>query len=115
MFFVWFDPDPHKPTAQKIAEAAARYGQKHGYPPKVCLISSSLDPQEYAGVGDIAVVAFKHTRPGYFWLAQSESGDLPTTIGDNRLPQIETEAGTVHDATPRRDRRPTHHPPQQAR
>src|SRR5207248_2633263 len=98
MFFVWFDPDPHKPIATKINEAAARYHQKHGYGPRVCLVSKSLNPQDYADLPGIRVVAFQHTRPAYFWLAQSENGDEAQPLSP-ALPTIHTEQGAVIDAT----------------
>ncbi len=39
MFLAWFDADRKKPVATKIAEAHARYVEKFGKQPLVCLIN----------------------------------------------------------------------------
>ncbi|MER3404482.1 MAG: hypothetical protein C4289_04370, partial [Chloroflexota bacterium] len=36
---LWYDPDPKKPLAKKLSEAAARYAEKHNIVPNLCQIS----------------------------------------------------------------------------
>lgn len=36
---LWYDPDPRKPLAKKLSEAAARYAEKYNIVPNLCQIS----------------------------------------------------------------------------
>ena len=36
---LWYDPDPKKPLAKKLSEAAARYAEKYNIVPNLCQIS----------------------------------------------------------------------------
>jgi hypothetical protein len=52
-FLGWCDPDPGKPLAEKINEAAARYAEKYQRPPNVVMVAAGLAPE----VRDMAVIA----------------------------------------------------------
>ena len=44
---LWYDPDPRRPTAEKIAAAAARYRERFGRGPNCCHLHPS-EPVEDA-------------------------------------------------------------------
>jgi hypothetical protein len=61
MFLMWFD-DSKKPTAQKIAEACARYQERYGAAPNTVL----CNPEQIATVAGVAVRPLVRIRPNNF-------------------------------------------------
>lgn len=49
LYLGYYDPDPKRPTAAKLAEAARRYELKHGRPARVALVHAD-DLCEAAGL-----------------------------------------------------------------
>jgi hypothetical protein len=70
---LWFDDDPRKSLETKIAQAAARFSEKHGRRPTTCCVSPSVAgmPQALAG---IRVIALARIRPNYLWLGLDDEG-----------------------------------------
>lgn len=64
---LWFDNDPKRKLADKIAQAVARHLKKFGYNPTVCY----TNPNDLTGPVDIAgmqVEARKHILRYHFWV-----------------------------------------------
>lgn len=70
MFLAWFDADKKKPATKKIEEARARYVEKFGEEPIVCLVNDA-DTCESALV---EVRADRHIGRGCFWIGKDDTG-----------------------------------------
>lgn len=70
MYLAWFDADKKKPPQTKIAEAWARYVEKFGHEPIVCLVNVA-DACESALV---EVRADRHIGRGCFWIGKDDTG-----------------------------------------
>lgn len=72
-FLGWFDDDPKKSIAVKIAEGAACFAKKHGRQPNVCLApqprNNGASPEDIPAVVDsITVRLVGHLPPHHFLL-----------------------------------------------
>lgn len=71
---LWYDDDPQRGLADKIARAAQRYRQKFGAPPDACYVH----PSALAGNGKMLAVDGVRVAPlavmlrHHFWLGQEE-------------------------------------------
>ena len=63
---LWFDDDPFRDLAHKIALAAARYRKKFGAPPNVCYVHPSASPVER--VGGVEVKPLPTVLVHHFWI-----------------------------------------------
>lgn len=68
---VWYDDNPKRSLAEKVALAAAHYARKHnGTAPNLCHVHpSTLDGQERQ-IGPIEIVPLKTVQPDYFWIGR---------------------------------------------
>lgn len=65
-WFGWYDPDPKRPTADKIAAAIARFRDKHGHDPTALLLHPGQRedlPEGYMTEYTILHVQSSHTVP----------------------------------------------------
>lgn len=68
---LWYDDDPRRPLAQKVARAAARYRQRFGAVPNICYVHpSALDADVQVGV--VRVTASPTTLRHHFWIGWAE-------------------------------------------
>lgn len=69
-FLAWYDPTPDKkkPTAQKIEDACARYIQKFGTQPIVCLVN----PEDACHVEGIEIRPLAHIGRNCFWVGRDD-------------------------------------------
>jgi hypothetical protein len=81
MYLAWFDANPKKPVAQKIAEAHERYVEKFGRKPLVCLVN----PEDVIQESAVELRPLKYIGRNCFWIgvddldpAEQESSALAT-------------------------------------
>lgn len=80
MYLAWFDANPKKPTAQKIAEARERYVEKFGRKPLVCLVN----PDDVITDSAVELRPLKHIGRNCFWIGVDD------VEGAERVPSIPT-------------------------
>lgn len=68
MYLAWFDADRDKSSAKKVADARARYVQRFGAEPLVCMVN----PVNVCDVVGIKVVPLAHIGEHCFWIGQDE-------------------------------------------
>jgi len=68
---LWFDADPKRDLAEKVARAADRYRFKFGRRPNVCYVNASQidDTMELAGV---RLVPAHNVLEHHFWIGVEE-------------------------------------------
>lgn len=72
---LWYDDDPGRDLAEKVARAVLRYQQKFGAMPTVCYVH----PSAVNGGGQVAEIAGVHVEPllsvlrHHFWVGQADS------------------------------------------
>jgi hypothetical protein len=71
---LWFDDNPGRDLAEKVARAARRYQQKYGASPNVCYVHPSMlggngigDEQQ---VGEVCVAPSPAVLRHHFWVGQ---------------------------------------------
>lgn len=64
---LWFDNDPKKALAEKVAEAADYFRKKYGQAPNTCLVNPSMLTDE-SNAGAVAVRAWRTVTPGHLWI-----------------------------------------------
>ena len=72
MFLGWYDPDKHKPAEAKVAEAVARYREKFGSAPDLCL-TSAVDAAALSGNIDMPVRAVSYIGRHTFYVGIEEA------------------------------------------
>src|SRR5689334_16154948 len=86
MYLAWFDANPKKPTAQKIAEAHQRYVEKFGRKPRVCLVN----PNDVIGESAVELRPLTHISRNCFWIGVDDAEEIeqePTTAAPARAPR----------------------------
>lgn len=71
MYLAWFDANPKKPTAQKIAEAHQRYVEKFGRQPLVCLVN----PGDMVPESPIELRPLNHIGRHCFWIGADDAAE----------------------------------------
>ena len=69
MYLAWFDANPKKPVAQKIAEAHERYVEKFGRKPLVCLVN----PEDVIQESAVELRPLKYIGRNCFWIGADDS------------------------------------------
>ena len=64
---LWFDDNPSRTLAEKIASAARRYRQKFGATPNVCFVHPSAADGE-CEVGGVTVAPLRSVLRHHFWV-----------------------------------------------
>lgn len=77
---LWFDGDPNRPLAVKIAEATDRYKQRFGVAPNLCLVhpdelpsATEKDAQPAGMPADIRIKASKTVLPHHLLVGVAAS------------------------------------------
>jgi hypothetical protein len=71
MYLAWFDANPKKPVAQKIAEARERYIEKFGRQPLVCLVN----PADVVAESAVELRPLPHIGRHCFWIGADEAAE----------------------------------------
>ena len=73
-YLAWYDAGRAKAPAQKIADAAARYREKFGAEPTVCLLSAAVavDPAALVvlGLEGLALRPLPHIGAHCYWVGR---------------------------------------------
>lgn len=64
--WLWFDNDPKTSLEEKIAQAAGRFQQKFGQPPRLCYVNERALTGLQATCGRTRVLSATNVRPGNF-------------------------------------------------
>lgn len=70
--WLWFDDDPKTSLEEKIGQAAARFGQKFGRPPRLCYVSQKALGDRSPAAGGVQVRAASNVLPGHFLFVLDE-------------------------------------------
>lgn len=65
---LWFDDDPQRPLAAKVARAAEHYRQKYGQAPNICYVHESALEHEVASQLPLKIVAARDVLRHHLWL-----------------------------------------------
>jgi hypothetical protein len=96
---LWYDDDPKRPTALKIADGMARYRERLGAAPTTCYLNprqleAVTAPTRHKGVGaplpPAALISDNTMRPNYFLIGVEESDQQPiqaTTAALDDIPR----------------------------
>ena len=71
---LWFDDDPGRAVADKVARAVQRYQQKYGHAPDVCYVHPGQVPERELSVGPVKVLSAQTVLPHHFWLGVTLDG-----------------------------------------
>lgn len=67
---LWYDDNPSRDLAEKIALAAQRYRQKFGVAPDICYVHPSTLSEKDKVDGRIRVTALPTVLRHHFWLGE---------------------------------------------
>lgn len=67
---LWFNSDPEKTVAEKVAEAAEYYLDKYKTEANCCCVHPSMIPEEGVTVDGIAIKTSKKVIPNHFWMGK---------------------------------------------
>src|SRR3954454_1761682 len=70
---LWYDPDPPRPAAEKIAGAARRFRERFG----AALICCPLHPDADAGEASVHVVTDPRILPHHYWIGVDDTLPVP--------------------------------------
>ncbi|GIW09309.1 MAG: hypothetical protein KatS3mg061_0366 [Dehalococcoidia bacterium] len=73
MGLLWYEPNPKVLLTDRIEQAAARYQQRFGEAPNICLVA----PSEAVPCPQITVRADRRIQPGYLLIGIERGEDLP--------------------------------------
>lgn len=71
---LWYDGDPGRDLAEKVARAARRYRQKFGVPPDTCYVHPSTLDGRARQVNGVRVAPLPSVLPDHFWVGREEKG-----------------------------------------
>jgi hypothetical protein len=77
---LWFDANPKRDLAQKVAQAAERYRFKFGRRPNLCYVHSSM-LQGVLECGGVRLVAADRVLKHHFWIGIEDAPELPQPVG----------------------------------
>jgi hypothetical protein len=95
MYLAWFDANPKKPTAQKIAEAHERYVEKFGRKPRVCLVN----PGDVVPESPVELRPLTYIGRHCFWIGVDEA-DEPEVAAPDPAPVRRTRKPKAVSAAP---------------
>jgi hypothetical protein len=70
---LWYDPDPRRPAADKIEDAARRFRERFGRAPNCC----HLHPDEGVGKSSVHVVADARILRHHYWIGVDDTLPAP--------------------------------------
>lgn len=65
---LWFDDDPKRSLAAKVARAAEHYRHKYGQAPNICYVHESALKSEAASQTSIKIVAVRDVLRHHLWI-----------------------------------------------
>lgn len=69
---LWYDDDPERALAEKIARAAQHYRQKFGAAPDTCYVHPSALSGKTQQVGKLRIAALPSVLRYHFWLGREK-------------------------------------------
>jgi hypothetical protein len=79
--WLWFDNDPKTGLEEKIAQAAGRFQQKFGQPPRLCYVNERALTGVQATCGRTRVLGATNVRPGHFLFVVEAPPPTPSAVG----------------------------------
>jgi hypothetical protein len=73
---LWFDADPKRELAEKVARAADRYHFKFGRRPNLCYVNPSVLDRGSTVLGGIRLLPAHNVLKHHFWIGVEESSQL---------------------------------------
>ncbi len=70
--WLWYDDDPKTNLEEKVGQAAARFRQKFGWPPRVCYVSQKALGDRQPMPGHVQVRTANNVLPGHFLFVVEE-------------------------------------------
>ncbi len=64
--WLWLEDDPKASLEAKIAQAAGRFQEKFGQPPRLCYVNARVLPDQQIICGRVQVVRATNVLPGHF-------------------------------------------------
>ena len=74
---LWYDDDPKRDFAEKVAQAARRYRKRFGVSPTVCYVHPSAMSGDSTGqeVGKLHIAPLSTVLLHHFWIGVEEKDD----------------------------------------
>lgn len=110
---LWYDDDPKRPTALKIADGMARYRERLGTAPTICYLNprqweAATAPTRHKDVGaplpNASLISDDTMRPNYFLIGVEESDQQPILATAAALDDIARDAPSEQSHSSRRKR-----------
>ncbi len=110
---LWYDDDPKRPTALKIADGMARYRERLGTAPTTCYLNprqleAVTAPTRHKGVGaplpNASLISDDTMRPNYFLIGVEESDQQPILATAAALDDIARDAPSEQSHSSRKKR-----------
>lgn len=73
---LWFDADPKRDLADKVARAADRYQFKFGRRPNLCYVHSSMLDGSTVEFSGVRLVPAHNVLKHHFWIGIEEAAEL---------------------------------------
>jgi hypothetical protein len=73
---LWFDADPKRDLAEKVARAADRYRFKFGRRPNLCYVHSSMLERGSVELNGVRLVPADNVLKHHFWIGIEEGAKL---------------------------------------
>jgi hypothetical protein len=70
---LWFDADPKRDLAEKVARAAERYRFKFGRRPNLCYVNAAALDAGSIEIDGIRLVPAANVLKHHFWIGEEES------------------------------------------
>lgn len=64
--WLWFDDDPKTSLEEKVQQAAGRFQQKFGQPPRLCYVNERMLNGQPTTCGPTRLVGAGNVLPGHF-------------------------------------------------
>jgi len=76
---LWFDSDPKRDLAEKVARAAARYQFKFGRRPNLCYVHTSMLDLGSVELNGVRLMPAHNVLKHHFWIGIEEETELRRT------------------------------------
>ena len=73
---LWFDADPKRDLAEKVARAADRYRFKFGRRPNLCYVHTSMLDHGSVELNGVRLVPADNVLKHHFWIGVEENTEL---------------------------------------
>jgi hypothetical protein len=73
---LWFDADPKRDLAEKVARAAERYRRKFGRQPNLCYVNAHALDQGSLELGGVRLVPAANVLKHHFWIGEEDGPRL---------------------------------------